>query len=224
MGICMHMSASIAKEYPVTTVPTGENIAIETAAVQIRTLSIGAKTMTQGIYRQLPDQEVINTAGQINGTPWGVVNQHNGDCNGNEHLHVIWQLGDQLRKDYVLGPEDARFEHPAAARYAMAFIAEGATQFDIDSPLRAYRSREAPGGATARFSVVGMQFLANIPLRFLSAWEHGLNDLSDLRASAMEYSGTELVPSAEVAKLLPVDAYKASWRTLDELPQLFIGR
>lgn len=196
---------------------------IETATVQIRTLSIGSKAMTQGIYRQLPDQSAINRAGRIDGDPWGLVNRHTTDCNADTHLHLIWQLGDQLRKDYVRAPEDARFEHPAAARYAMALIAEGATQHNPDSRLRAYRSRESPAGASARFYVAGVLFLAHIPMSFLSAWEYDNGDPAKMRQSAFAHSGVELEASAEVAKLLPVQEYKESWRTLKGLPQLFIG-
>lgn len=200
-------------------------IAIETATVQIRTLNVGTKSMTQGIFRQLPDQSVISTTGSIDGTPWGVVNYHPERCeDAKMHLHVVWQLGEELRRCSVSSPENALFEHPEAARYAMALVSEGAFQGDPNSPLDMFRSSERGGGARARVQVRGVLFWASLPLPFLQAWQMRRGDLEDLQAVAMEHFGTGLAPSAEIADLLPVDAYKASWRSLSGLPQLFIGR
>jgi hypothetical protein len=198
--------------------------AIESATVQIRTLSVGSKTMTQGIYRQLRELSVINAAGRTDGTPWGTVNHHTADCNPDEHIHVVWQMGDELRKDYVRSPLDARFEHPMANQYVMALIAEGAGRCDINSPLRLFRSDDVRDGARARVFVEGMLFLARVPRDFLSAWERGYADFDELNAKAIEHYETALRPTGEIAEQLPIESYKASWRALNQLPQLFIGR
>jgi hypothetical protein len=87
------------------TQPTPDSTSIETATVQIRTLNVGSKQMTQGIFRQLIEQPAIDNTGHVQGTPWGIVNYHPDRCDdAKEHLHVVWQLGDQLRRGFVLAP------------------------------------------------------------------------------------------------------------------------
>lgn len=206
---------------PTTTTPLGA--AVEPATVEIRTLTVNGRQMTPGFFRQLPELPAINVAGSINGTPWGFVNHHPDKCeDAKDHLHILWQNGDALNRAYVPSPEVAHFCHPKASEYVMALIAEGASRYDQDSPLSAYRSRDA-GGAAAQVNLWGMSFWAPIPVAFLRAWDLGRNDLDALQESAVA-SGTQLRPSLEVARELPVEPYKASYRELSQLPQLFIGR
>ncbi len=69
-----------------------ESTAIKTAFVEIKTLTIGKKQMTLAVFRQLPEEDVINQATcELRGIPWGHVNYHP-DCKDEAaHLHVIWQ-------------------------------------------------------------------------------------------------------------------------------------
>ncbi|MET9876548.1 hypothetical protein ABZZ36_18265 [Actinacidiphila glaucinigra] len=206
---------------PSTTTAAGA--AIEAATVEIRTLTVNGRQMTPGFLRQLPELRVINSDGTIDGTPWGFVSYHPDKCEAaKEHLHIVWQCGTALNRAFVPSPEGALFEHHAATQYAMSLIAEGATQHDGGS-LRVIRS-ERGGLANARFNAWGMSFWAHIPHKFLLAWESGRSDVDALQAEAYENFGTSLRPSREVKEELPVDAYKASWRALRSLPQLFIGR
>ncbi len=71
---------------------------IHTVAVEIKALTISGKQMTLAVFKQLKSENLIDTeTGQLRGVPWGVVNYHNG-CVSKDHLHVIWQLGDELRQ------------------------------------------------------------------------------------------------------------------------------
>ncbi|MDX2948184.1 hypothetical protein PV383_37255 [Streptomyces caniscabiei] len=209
--------------------PTPENTSIETATVQIRTLSVGAKQMTQGIFRQLIEQPVVNTAGRIDGTPWGTVNYHPDRCdNASQHLHVVWQLGDRLRRAFVLAPEDAYLRHPLVAEYVTARIHEGArrnTPRAEHGDLKVHRSvttREI--GATVY--VRGVRFAGTVSPLALSVFDRsGYDEQAERLPADFEDSYQRpLRSSAEVAELLPVEAYRAAWRELSVLPQLFIGR
>lgn len=202
---------------------TTETATITTAAIEIRTLTIGRKQVTLAVFRQLREEPLIAEDGTLNGVPWGTVNYHPDKCgDAKEHLHVVWQHGDELRRSYVHGPEKARLKCRLAADYAMALIAEGASQLDGVSPLRVYRSREH-GGAVALVNAWGVSFQARIPMSFMYAWEATAWDAEAKRKRAVETEAPMIRPSAEIKAELPADAYKAAWRALNQLPQLFIA-
>ncbi|MFE9309490.1 hypothetical protein ACFYM5_17595 [Streptomyces sp. NPDC006706] len=211
------------------TQPNASNTTVETATVQIRTLNVGTKQMTQGIFRQLIEAPAVNTEGRVQGQPWGAVNYHPDRCDdAKEHLHVVWQLGDQLRRGFVLAPEHAYLRHPLVAEYVTARIYEGARR---DTPraehgdLKVHRSvttREI--GATVY--IRGVRFAGTVRPLALSVFDRTSYDDQAERLPA-DFEGAYQRPlrsAAEVAELLPVEAYKAAWRELSALPQLFIGR
>jgi hypothetical protein len=91
-----------------------EQVAISTATVQIKTLTLGRKQMTLSVFRQLPRLHPIDPATcELRGQPWGWVNYFWGDCRPVEcneaaghivygrHLHVVWQRGQELYRGCV---------------------------------------------------------------------------------------------------------------------------
>lgn len=78
---------------------------VRTATVEVKTLTINGKQVTLAVFRQLIDAEVIDTRGmlpRVNGQTWGSVNYHPDKCaEDSEHLHVVWQQGDHLRRAYL---------------------------------------------------------------------------------------------------------------------------
>ncbi|MDQ4146346.1 MAG: hypothetical protein M3120_01385 [Pseudomonadota bacterium] len=85
---------------------------ITTAEVTIKALTIGKRQVTQAVFKQLQDEPLINEdICQFCGVPWGIVNYRPaGECpstririlkNEVQHLHVVWQLGTQLRRSSV---------------------------------------------------------------------------------------------------------------------------
>lgn len=200
---------------------TTQNATITTASIQMNTLTVSGKQVTLAVFRQLRDQDVIAHDGTINGIPWGNVNYHPDKCEAApEHLHTVWQLGDQLRRAYVRTPLKAHLQHRLAGLYAMALIAEGASSLDRDSGLRCYRGQDR--SAWALVNARGVSFKARIPIGYLLAWEATGWDAEAKRA-AIETEVRALRPSAEIKEELPVDAYNAAWRALNDLPQLFIA-
>jgi hypothetical protein len=82
---------------------TAQTATITTAAVTIQALTIGAKQVTQSVFRQLPEAELIDHDGALNGEPWGVVRYHPDKCDSSPfaHRHIVWQRGDQLLRARV---------------------------------------------------------------------------------------------------------------------------
>jgi len=75
---------------------------IKTASVQIKALTVSGKQVTQSVFRQLLLADLIDyKTGELNGTPWGRVNYYWGTCKDTDHLHVVWQLGEELRRACV---------------------------------------------------------------------------------------------------------------------------
>jgi hypothetical protein len=87
---------------------TARKAIIKTVSVSIKTLRIGPKQMTMGVFRQLRQKRLLNhDTAEFLGVPWGIVNYHP-DCTYRDHLHVVWQEGDQLRTDCVYPVPDIR--------------------------------------------------------------------------------------------------------------------
>jgi hypothetical protein len=79
------------------------NVEIKTAAVEIKTLTVSGKQVTLAVFRQLPEVQLVNPDGTLNGTPWGSVNYHPDNCAdyGGSHFHVVWQRGTYLMRSLV---------------------------------------------------------------------------------------------------------------------------
>ncbi len=76
---------------------TVHNAEIRTATVEVKTLTLGGKQVTQSVFKQLQDRDLITNDGRLNGQPWGRVNYHPEKCSGDAaHLHVVWQVGTDL--------------------------------------------------------------------------------------------------------------------------------
>ena len=78
---------------------TVQEAQLRTAAVEIKSLTIKGKQMTLAVFRQLEDDDVIEEeTGELVGTIWGRVNYFWGECKEGDHLHIVWQYGDELRR------------------------------------------------------------------------------------------------------------------------------
>lgn len=87
---------------------TVHEASIKTAAIAIKTLSIGTKQVTLAVFRQLDERDLIDpNTGELCGLPWGRINYHPDKCaEGREHLHVVWQQGESIfRANVKLKPE-----------------------------------------------------------------------------------------------------------------------
>lgn len=77
---------------------------IKTAIVEIKALTVGGKQVTQSLFRQLEEKSIVDDETlQLVGVPWGRVNYHFDGCvDGGEHLHIVWQHQNELRRSCVM--------------------------------------------------------------------------------------------------------------------------
>jgi hypothetical protein len=97
---------------------TVRNAEIHTATVEIRTLTVSGRQVTQAVFRQLLEEHLVSLGdGTFRGTPWGWVNYHpSKDCKESEadHMHVVWQCGEELRRD-ICWSDDFHFHSDPVA-------------------------------------------------------------------------------------------------------------
>ena len=73
---------------------------IHTVSVEVKTLMISGKQVTLAVFRQLEEEAIIDYPPlRLLGPVWGRVNYHT-KCKG-EHLHIVWQKGNELRQARV---------------------------------------------------------------------------------------------------------------------------
>lgn len=223
-----------------TTQLTTETATITTAAIQIQTLTIGRKQVTLAVFRQLVEEPLLHPLdATITGNPWGRVNYHPDKCgDGPEHLHIVWQKGDELRRATIQAPTAGRHSHPAADLYVQARIWNGTARSPMvpmaDDNL-SMGVRTAPGTYLyfrgGRFTHGGMAFEGDIPARLREAWREkqrpGAEDWDAFEENALCLGVSEVGSLDQVEKdflsMLPTDRYRQSWWSLAELPQLFIA-
>ena len=89
---------------------TVKEASVKTAAVEVKSLVISGRQVTMSLFRQfLPAVLVDSKTADLRGTPWGFVNYYWKNCDhyrylsdynfrSGEHRHVVWQLGNELRR------------------------------------------------------------------------------------------------------------------------------
>lgn len=73
-------------------------------SVEIKTLTVSGKQMTQALFRQLEIEDLITPELKLKGVPLGRVNYFPSPCNDKRsasHLHIVWQKGEELKRDCV---------------------------------------------------------------------------------------------------------------------------
>lgn len=94
---------------------TTDEAKIRTASVEIKTLTINGRKVTQSLFRQMPVEDIIcRDSCTLKGVPWGWINyltERPGDIN------LVWQSGNELRRcllnmrDYCVSQQDLYTEH-----------------------------------------------------------------------------------------------------------------
>lgn len=107
---------------------TAREATIKTAAVEVKALTISGRQVTLSVFRQLKQEAILDEdTADLRGVPWGIVNYFWGDCaKAKEHLHVVWQKGDELRRACVYPQPDTargwRSRNQRIAPLALAFV------------------------------------------------------------------------------------------------------
>lgn len=72
---------------------------VEERQVSVKVLTVGTKQVTQAMYKQLVEEDVIDDdTGELRGAIWGWVNLHDKDCDEESHRHAIWEDNGQLKR------------------------------------------------------------------------------------------------------------------------------
>ncbi|WP_411088342.1 hypothetical protein [Streptomyces sp. 061-3] len=211
---------------------TTQNATITTAAVEVKTLTISGKQVTLAVFRQLEDKTILNPLdATLVGEPWGRVNYHPDKCaDWPEHLHVVWQVGSELRRAHVVTPAEAAHKHLYAGLYAEALIADGLNPSHSRAKGPQSTRIQVVGGATddgigwARFNYQDVRFHGPVRNEFLRAYHGRQGRLSseELWSRIRHVAGPDATAES-IASRLPAFAYKESWQQLKDLPQLFIA-
>lgn len=219
---------------------TTQNAMITTASVEVKTLTISGKQVTLAVFRQLKEEALVADDGTLNGEPWGTVNYHPDKCGDSaEHLHVVWQNDDELRRSLVRVPGVGVHSHPAADLYVQARIIHGTIHRPHSEPeagdsLRL--SEKIPGGwrmfLHGRFQHDGMDFRGTVPDQMRKAWNRSSRAVSEEDRQAFEtalagfgISAAEPIDqiTAKLLAAIPTKQYRITAAELSALPQLFIA-
>jgi hypothetical protein len=208
----------------VTTQLTTETATITTAAIQIRTLTIGRKQVTLAVFRQLREEPLIAEDGTLNGVPWGTVNYHPDKCgDGHPHWHVVWQRGHELLRSrveqdpYSTGGSEAAFRCPEADQWLTAYTHEwlSAPSREGESPLHnPLLSTGSPGAYRRRYAKYSERPLAFQGVRVVATASEAA--VAAHRENACEYpSGPFERGTAKDFLDIEVAAYDASLAELE---------
>ena len=198
---------------------TVRNAEVKTAAVEVKTLTISGKQVTLAVFRQLREEPLIAADGTLNGVPWGTVNYHPGKCgNDPKHLHVVWQLGAELRRARIDYPSfySERFYPDTSDLLIQAIYCSNGHQLPGD--IKLIKDREF-GDWVHAFTFDGVR-----------CWDAGVtpkhpcDEQGHQCVTAEEYQETLGQVRNEVAgEKLRRSRIKEHWAALQDLPQLFIA-
>lgn len=140
-----------------------QNAQITTVSVEIKSLTVSSKQVTQSVFRQLLTEQLITMDGTLAGVPWGHVNYHPDKCadSSRAHLHVVWQSGSELRRCRVnlaasfdvYNSDDREFAPEMSSEFytecVRTFLHTGDTPYFVQSPVRyrtGYAGARSPQG------------------------------------------------------------------------------
>lgn len=203
---------------------TPQNVTVTTATIEVKTLTLGKRQITQSVFRQLVEEPLVAEDGTFRGQPWGYVNHcpdkkvpddnYTGrmiDCaTSTDHRHVVWQKGDELRR--------SRVTHNITAFYGFSSDATDA----VVQAAYCGNSHALPDWISAR---------SNGEWRF----KHDGMACDGLNLSQQYQPRHECPPAGTLDRALAVltdevvaerqllASRRAAWTAVTELPQLFIA-
>jgi len=222
---------------------TASEVAVKTATIAVNVLQIGNKQFTYAVYDQLMEEPIIDPGtGKLSGKPWGRVNRHT-DCKELtklevEHLHVIWQKGNELRKAIALIPWRAAKPKELPKTIACSYAQKVEDRNHLVALwlqarlLKGERIDLGPDFSPLSFDIAGHRFEADIHYSIRTAGARGIDNhtRAAFRQALMNTVGS--VSVAEVERLLIQEAtvvtqlvvdWEKSYKKLEQLDQFFIA-
>lgn len=204
---------------------------ITTVSVEIKTLTVKGKQVTLAVFRQLEKERLLDNDLAFRGLPWGRVNYHPDKCaDDSEHVHVVWQLGTELRRDLICWeapPRGARrwareCREVLTAVFVMRVV--GGWKPEGDRPDRHWAEMEF-------LETTWGVWVPGIVEQYLQRpeWQTVEQDRDMLTKMAKEVGGTDLKTAEHQAEkvLLLRASVEAIWEArraeILSLPQLFIA-
>jgi hypothetical protein len=214
---------------------TAHNASVTTATVAIQTMTISGRQVTLSVFRQLRREPLVTDDGTLNGQPWGVVNYNPDKCMpydpaGTNHLHVVWQKGDELRRSC----EEEPYRGPAVP--PPDGLHEYLVAVSTAEPIPGYEGRRVhlvpPNGVTVSTRHVWTDWTLQLDgLPLWASWKSGPGEASpdhfpaDQHAALTERASElhDTVLAGVQAERARRQALEARWSELLDLPQLFIA-
>ncbi|QIY72060.1 hypothetical protein HEP84_25830 [Streptomyces sp. RLB1-33] len=203
---------------------TPQNVTVTTATIEVKTLTLGKRQITQSVFRQLVEEPLIDESGAFCGQPWGYINHcpdkkvAADDLSGRmidcatsiDHRHVIWQKDDELRRSRVTRFYVSSYGFWSDTTDALVQAAYCANGHEMPEWISARRRDDY------RFTQDGMACMgANLNRQ----WDPGHQCPAP---DALARARAELTD--EIAKENTLrTAQRAAWKAVTELPQLFIA-
>lgn len=197
-----------------------QNAQITTATVQVQTLTISGKQVTLSVFRQLREHTLMFADASLTGVPWGYVNYHPDKCGSDdEHLHVVYQSGDDLYRSRVDRPSWAGkyFWSDGADQAIQGRYCENGHQRPkwLDR-VDIWNEEEDGRYDASAFTIGGVQCQA----KPVYMYHHSPADCMSKTQAKKAWDGleAEVAEEAEARKAL-----RKRWAELSALPHLFIA-
>ncbi|MGH3305308.1 MAG: hypothetical protein ACRDOK_27320 [Streptosporangiaceae bacterium] len=193
---------------------TIHNAQLTTAKAEMVKLTVDSKQVTLAVFRQLIEEPLVDEDGNLNGVPWGTVNYHPDKCaDERDHLHVVWQKGDLLRRSMVRQPRwwATRFYSEWTDDYIQAIYC-----LNAHKEPSGWRTIRVDGDRCIEFRLDDMdcETLA-VPK---SKWD--LHECLTAEKRDEELEGLREDIATEKLRRRRISDH---WKALNDLPQLFIA-
>jgi len=165
-----------------------DDATVQERQVAIRVLTLGTRQITQTLYRQIVEEDVIDgETGCLRGSIWGWVNLHDKDCDElGGHHHVIWEDNEQLKRSCSL--------FSCRNDYYKGLMSELARMSVAYACFVALANKKFPGQEdnVIHLTIKGVHMSAHIPREVVDLWQipgkfnHFRRELADVQAKGHE--------------------------------------
>ncbi|MFC4122048.1 hypothetical protein [Nonomuraea zeae] len=200
---------------------TTHNAQVTTATVEVKTLTVSGKRVTLSVFRQLRERRLVSPAdGSLAGVPWGYVNYHPDKCDSDgEHLHVIWQIGDNLYRNRVDEPmwfEEVFYSEWAGDAIQGKYCSNGHQRPKWLDRVNIWDDDESGPRDASTFRINAVTCEAPAVYMYHHSIEECMSEIDSKKA--WDCLKAEVAEEAARRKAL-----KERWTELSALPQLFIA-
>jgi len=194
---------------------------IKTATIEIKAITLSGKQMTLAVFRQLQNEDLIDSQTlQLKGVPWGIVNYHLSDCPTEEHYHIIWQKGNELRKAIVFKNFDSYGDNKYWVDGSLAILLRDQYVFMKKTVSLIEEIKNFPQGATKKQIQIIKDYLYNSGL---SSDDYFYYDEDGDCIAVDENSIGKYFKERSTEFINIIQPFSSMMKQIDGLDQLFIA-